>query len=98
MRVGESHGSTGRKARRGLVGWILAASLVAVAVFGPPLTGQSIPTLVELRHDILTIDREFERLSMRTRSSFQTGAFVREGLGRGSISAGPRATPRGGVW
>jgi hypothetical protein len=44
-----------------LLGWMLAVFVVGVAVFGPPLTGQSIPPLVEIRHAILMIDREFER-------------------------------------
>src|SRR5580700_4681902 len=39
--------------------------LVLTAVFGPPLTGQTIPTMVELRHDVLMIDREFERWTYR---------------------------------
>ena len=48
------------------IGWIFAAIIVIVAVLGPPLTGQGIPTLIELRHDILMIDREFERSFIRS--------------------------------
>jgi hypothetical protein len=47
------------------VGWMLAVFVVGVAVFGPSLTGQSIPALVEIRHAILMIDREFERWPTR---------------------------------
>jgi len=43
--------------------------IVLAAVFGPPLTGQSIPTMVELRHDVLMIDREFERWTIADPSS-----------------------------
>src|ERR1700710_2132981 len=53
-----------------LFGWILAMFLVAVAGFSPPLTGQHVPALVELRNDILMMDREFERSSIRTNISF----------------------------
>jgi hypothetical protein len=54
-----------RKPIQAILGWILATFIVIVAIFGPPLTSQSIATGVELRHDVLTIDREFERLSIR---------------------------------
>jgi hypothetical protein len=47
--------------------WTLATIIVLAAVCGPPLTGQSIPTMVELRHDVLMIDREFERLTIPTK-------------------------------
>jgi hypothetical protein len=79
MRVSGLHCGNGRILIQALFGWILAAFIVAVALFGPPLTGQSVPTLTELRHDILMIDREFERWSMRTNTySAGTGTFVRE--------------------
>jgi hypothetical protein len=35
----------------------LATLIVAVALLGPPLTGQRLPTLMELTHDVLMIDR-----------------------------------------
>jgi hypothetical protein len=38
------------------------------AILGPPLTGQSIPTVVELRHDVLMIDRELEGLTIQTKT------------------------------
>ena len=63
--------------------WILATLLVAAAAVGPPLTGQSIHPLVELRHDILTIDREFERSFRRgNNTSVRTGALAPDDLGR----------------
>ena len=43
----------------------LATLIVAVALLGPPLASQRLPTLMELRHDVLMMDREFERSSMR---------------------------------
>jgi hypothetical protein len=67
MRVG-SRGRISCKAR-GVLGWIFATLLVAVAVFGPPLTGPSAHPMVELRHNVLMIDREFERWSIRTNPS-----------------------------
>ena len=54
---------------RQFLGWSLATIIVLAAVFGPPLTGQSIPAMLELRHDILMIDREFERWAIRTNKS-----------------------------
>jgi hypothetical protein len=65
MRVG-SHWCPGCRPGRALLGWVFAAFIVAVAVFGPALTGQRIPPMVELRHDVLMIDREFEGWSVRT--------------------------------
>jgi hypothetical protein len=77
MRVSGLHCGNGRILIQALSGWILAALIVAVALFGPPLTGQSVPTLTELRHDLLMIDREFERWSLRTHTySAGTGTFV----------------------
>jgi len=43
--------------------------IVLAAVFGPPLIGPSIPTLVEFQHGVLMIDREFERLAVLTNTS-----------------------------
>jgi len=43
-----------------LLGWMLAVSIVGVAVVGPSLTGKRNPALVDIRHAILMIDREFE--------------------------------------
>jgi hypothetical protein len=65
MYVAGAHCRPARKPIQAILGWILATFIVIVAIFGPPLTSQSIATLVELRHDVLTIDREFERLSIR---------------------------------
>jgi hypothetical protein len=55
--------------RPGLLGWTFAMTLVLAAVLGPPLTGQTIPTMVELRHDVLMIDREFERWTISSNRS-----------------------------
>jgi hypothetical protein len=68
MRVG-SRWRIGCKPGQALLGWIFATFIVAVAVFGPPLTGQSSLPMVELRHDVLMIDREFERWSASGRTS-----------------------------
>ena len=66
-----------------LLGWILAAFIVTVAVFGPPLSGQRALPMVELRHDVLMIDREFERWSVRTEESPGTArGLMYDDLGR----------------
>jgi hypothetical protein len=64
MPVAGSHVGAGRRFIPALLGWTLATMIVLAAVFGPPLTGQSIPTMVEIRHDVLMIDREFERWTL----------------------------------
>ena len=64
MRVAVLRGRAGAGFTRALAGWTLAAAIVLTALSGPPLTGESIPTLMELRHNILMLDREFERLSI----------------------------------
>lgn len=98
MRVVKSYCGTGPKPIQALLGWIFAAFIVVVAVVGPPLTGQSIPTLIELRHDILMIDHEFERSSLRSStSSFGTSTFVFDDSGGGSRNTGSRIPVRGGV-
>ena len=72
-----------RKGAPSLLGWTFAAFVVAVALFGPPLTGQRIPNLIELRHDILMIDREFERWSLRSETAFAAdNILVRIDVGR----------------
>jgi hypothetical protein len=98
MRVG-SRGRIGCKPSQALPGWIFATFLVAVAVFGPTLTGQSTRPMVELRHDVLMIDREFERWSVRTnKSSGPTGALIYDDLGRtNSISIPSKVWVRGGT-
>jgi hypothetical protein len=70
------------QARHSLAG-SFATFIVAVALLGPPLTGQSIPTLMKLRHDILMMDREFERSSMRTKPPLiRNATLVQEDLRR----------------
>ena len=76
MRAATSLGQVEGCLKHAILGWVLAALLVGMAVFGPPLTGQSIPGLVELRREVLTIDREFERWSIETgMSSTGSGAI-----------------------
>jgi hypothetical protein len=69
MRVAGLRGKSDRRFAQALLGWTFATILVLTAVFGPPLTGQAIPTMVELRHDVLMIDREFERWTISTNRS-----------------------------
>jgi hypothetical protein len=87
MRVG-SRGLSVCKTSHALLGWIFATFLVAVAVLGPPLTGQSARPMVELRHNVLMIDREFERWSVRTnKSSPATGTLIYDDFGRTSSTS-----------
>ncbi len=98
MRV-ESRRRIGRKPGRAVLGLIFAMFIVAVAVFGPPLTGQSIVPMIELRHDVLMIDREFERGSaLFNRSSGATGGLIADDLGRTrSTSTASKVRTRGGI-
>ena len=77
MRVG-SRGRIGCKTSHAVLGWIFAAFLVAVAVLGPPLTGQSARPMVELRHNVLMIDREFERWTIADPSSDEPALSLAE--------------------
>jgi hypothetical protein len=72
IRVAGLRGRAGAGFTRALVGWNLATAIVLIALSGPPLTGESIPTLVELRHDILMLDREFDRLSIPTTATISS--------------------------
>ena len=65
MRTTGRHYGTGRKPVQLLLGWMLAVSIVGMAVFGPSLTGRRNPALLGIRHAILMIDREFERWPTR---------------------------------
>jgi hypothetical protein len=81
------------RSRNAVAGWALATVLVILAVVGPPLTRQGIPALLEMRRDILTIDREFERSSIRT-----ANAVISDDFGRaGSSNTRSRTHFRGGV-
>jgi hypothetical protein len=61
MRSVESHRRTGVRSNQALFSWALPTIIVLAAVFGPPLTGNSLPALTELRDNVLMIDREFDR-------------------------------------
>lgn len=64
-----SHRKNGRRLIHAFLGWMIATSIVTVAIVGPPLTRQSSRPMIELRHDVLMIDRELERWSLRTHTS-----------------------------
>jgi hypothetical protein len=68
MRIGGSHRKVAGRPTQALLGWVFATIVVLAAVLGPPLTGHSIPTMVELRHDVLMIDRELEGLTIQTKA------------------------------
>jgi hypothetical protein len=93
-----SHPGIERTPVQAVLGWTLAAFIAVVAVLGPPLTGQAVPALVEMRHDVLMIDREFEWPSMRSHTaSLRTDALVCDDLKHGSRCIGLRTPIRGGV-
>jgi hypothetical protein len=98
MRV-VSRGRIGCKTGHAVLGWIFATFLVTVAVIGPPLSGQSTRPMVELRQNVLMIDREFERWSIRTSKSFgPTGTLIYDDSGRkGSTSVPWKLRIRGGT-
>jgi hypothetical protein len=54
-------------ARHAVAAWALAAAIALVAILGPPATRQTVAGLVVLRHDVLMLDRELERVALRTR-------------------------------
>ena len=95
IHVARSRGRAGAKSTRPLLGWALATTIVLAALAGPPLTGQSIPALMELRHNILMIDWEFERLSIRTNTT-ETSTLGQDDLRRAE-SAQSKTQVRGGV-
>jgi hypothetical protein len=76
MRAKESRPPTGRRKHNALIGWLFALVFVVLAMIGPPLTGQGIPSLIELRHDILMIDDEFERSFIRSEDSRRGSPLV----------------------
>ena len=92
-------GRAGSGPSQALLGWTLATLIVLVAVFGPPLTGQSIRTMVELRHDVLMIDGEFERWSVRTNpSAAPTSVLIYDDLIRTHpMNRRPKGRARGGI-
>ena len=77
MNAAARHWGTGGTPAQ-LLAWMLAVFVVSVAVFGPPLTGQRVSALVEMRHAILMIDREFERWPTRTGTSGGTEMIFAE--------------------
>jgi hypothetical protein len=59
------HKRAGVRINQALLG-ALTAVIVLAAVFGPPLAVHRIPSLVELRHHVLMLDREVEKWTVRT--------------------------------
>jgi len=63
-------------ARRVVAAWALAAAFALAGVFGPTATGRAVAGLVELRHEVLALDRELDRMSVRFRSASQEASPV----------------------
>ena len=92
-----SHYGSGRGPVRPAVAWIFAALIIFAGVFGPPITGRSMPALVELRHEVLMIDREFERFAWTGTVSGRTSPVTASDLGRAGANNTLSAIPtRGG--
>jgi hypothetical protein len=61
-------------ARHAVAAWALTAALALAAVLGPSATRQVGVGLIELRHDVLVLDRELNRVLVRFQSA-RLGAF-----------------------
>jgi hypothetical protein len=61
-------------ARHAVAAWALATAVVLTAFLGPPATRQAVGSLIEVRHGVLMLDRELERVSVRFQSA-DRGAF-----------------------
>ena len=80
MRIAGLRRKVAGRSTQAFLGWVFATIVVLAAVLGPPLTGQSIPTVVELRHDVLTIDRELEGLTIPTKTPTDEYLRARGGI------------------
>lgn len=61
-------------ARHVVAAWALVAAFALAAVLAPPATRHVAARLVELRHEVLMLDRELGRVSVRFQSA-RRGAF-----------------------
>jgi hypothetical protein len=48
--------------RHAIAAWALAVAVALAAFLGPPLTRQAVAAVLELRHSVLMLDRELERV------------------------------------
>jgi len=53
-------------ARHAVAAWALIAAIALAAILGPPATQETVAGLVALRHDVLKLDRELERVALRS--------------------------------
>ena len=61
--------------RHAIAAWALATAIALTAFVGPPATKQAVAGLVEVRHELLMLNRELERVAMRLQRA-EYGAFV----------------------
>jgi hypothetical protein len=54
-------------ARHAVAAWALVAAIALAAILGPPATRETVAGLVAVRHDVLMLDRELERVALRSR-------------------------------
>ena len=53
-------------ARHAVAAWALIAAIALAAILGPPATRETVAGLIALHHDVLMLDREFERVALRS--------------------------------
>lgn len=75
---------------RSIAGVVLASVLVAMAIAVLPVAGASVRPIIEIRHNVLMIDREFERVSIRPRGPSRPGFVIGGYQAPGSRSEPPR--------
>jgi hypothetical protein len=68
--------------RHAIAAWALAVAVALAAFLGPPLTRQAVAALLELRHGVLMLDRELERVSVRLAGNALTKDAGSISLGR----------------
>jgi hypothetical protein len=73
--------------RHAIAAWALAVAVALAAFLGPPLTRQAVAALLELRHGVLMLDRELERVSVRLAGNALTKDAGSISLGRATASA-----------
>ena len=66
--------------RHAVAAWALAAAVALAAFLGPPTARQAAAGLVELRHGVLILDSEFERVAMHFQSARQGASAVRPAI------------------
>jgi hypothetical protein len=75
---------------RSIIGILLASAVVGMAVAGPPMIGESVRPIIALRHHVLMLDREFDRISILRSGPSRRGFIVCAYRAPASQSKAPR--------